>query len=464
MERLSRLYGVPFLDYNLSGGAIGERIALIPYGEPDVLIESVNGEEKKTAFSPTYTVKTEGEVSLIPVKNGKRGAPVTVYGYASLTELYKKSMDTVDTSVIMQNTNGNLCEHQCWAPATMRYMMKYGDTLTKTDRESYEKRLNWLLDIMTETNPERAIREITILDTPHDVFPAYNVYRSPRVQELFFGITILTDAYLYFKDEKYLRYAKGAAECLFSHYLKEDGHLEVYWGSGEAEDYTSVCCPMIPIVNMAELLSTRDREFSDRCYEVADKMASYLCKRGISFPTEGGKSPQAEDEMEDGSISCTALALLYYCVRVKRNEEYLRKAKEILDIHESWVINTPLCRMKCSSLRWWETQWEGDGDGPALCCGHGWTIWRAEADYHYYALTGDKTYFTKARNGFMTNLAKIDKDGNSYASYSPDEICGGGFDGVPDSIRFRIAPGLPTRRDCGLSRYVWLRINDTFLK
>lgn len=32
----------------------------------------------------------------------------------------------------------------------------------------------------------------------------------------------------------------------------------------------------------------------------------------------------------------------------------------------------------------------GDADGPAICCGHAWTIWRAEADYLYYALTGDE--------------------------------------------------------------------------
>ncbi|MBQ9743543.1 MAG: hypothetical protein IJW19_00275 [Clostridia bacterium] len=463
LGRLSEVYGVPFLEYNLSGGAIGDAVELIPYGEPNMLIERINGVESIADFSRKYIIKAEGVTELIPVKDGKRGATVTLYGYSSLVGLYKKSMDTVNTDIIMRNTNGNLCEHQCWAPATMRYMMKYGNTLTDTDRAAYEKRLGWLLDIVTEQDPERAIKEITILDTPHGVFPPYNVYKSPRVQELFFGITILTEAYLCFKDEKFLRYARGATECLFSHYFKEDGHLEVYWGSGEPEDYTTVCCPMIPIVNMAELLSTRDKAFSDRCYEVADKMASYLCKRGVSFPTEGEKSSEAEDEMEDGSISCTALALLYYCARVKRNDEYLRRAKEILDLHECWVINTPICQMRGSSLRWWETQWEGDADGPALCCGHAWTIWRAEADYHYYALTGNKSYLIKAKNGFMTNLSKIDKDGKSYASYNPDEINGGGFNGVDESIRFRIAPRFPDREDCGLSRYVWLRINDTGL-
>ena len=56
--------------------------------------------------------------------------------------------------------------------------------------------------------------------------------------------------------------------------------------------------------------------------------------------------------MEDGSISCTALSLLYYCAKIERKEEYIVKAKEILDIHESWVINTPIAPMYRSSLRW----------------------------------------------------------------------------------------------------------------
>jgi hypothetical protein len=192
-------------------------------------------------------------------------------------------------------------------------------------------------------------------------------------------------------------------------------------------------------------------------------MAEYLYDRGTKFPTEGVISGKAEEEMEDGSISCTALALLYYCKNVRRDERYIEKAKEILDLHEIWVIKTPVCQMKGSSLRWWETQWEGDADGPAICAGHAWSIWRAEADHLYYQLTGDEKYLAKAKNGFMTNLSKIQTDGVTYSVYNPDEINGGGFDGTPDSIRYRVAKRFADREDCGISRYVWIRINDTFL-
>ena len=119
--------------------------------------------------------------------------------------------------------------------------------------------------------------------------------------------------------------------------------------------------------------------------------------------------------------------------------------------------------MHGSSLRWWETRWEGDADGPAICAGHGWTIWRAEADYWYAYLTGDKEYYQKAFNGFMTNLSKIDLNGVSYSIYNVDDINGGGFKKVSDEINFKVAPKYASVPDCGLSRYVWGRMFGTFL-
>ena len=120
--------------------------------------------------------------------------------------------------------------------------------------------------------------------------------------------------------------------------------------------------------------------------------------------------------------------------------------------------------MKGSTLRWWETQWEGDADGPAICAGHAWTIWRAEADYLYYELTKDEAHLKNARGGFMTNLSKIQENGASYSIYNPDEINGGGFHSRCEEIKFQLAERYASVQDCGISRYVWIRINDTLLK
>ena len=457
LDTLNKLYNVPFMDYDISGGELGTEITLFPYGKIDTVIEEYKGEKRVIEFTGKYTVTYEGETTLTPVCKGTLGAPVTVYGYMSLYSLYKKSMESVDLDIIKKHTDGNLCEHQCWASATMRFLMKYKERLSETEIAALENKVNTLLDVITEEDESKATEHRTILNKPHDDYPAYNVYKSRRVQELFFGITILLDAYKYFKNEKYLIYAKGAMECLLSHYQKADGHIEIDWGNSK-EDYTTVCCPMIPIVDMALFLRDTDKELSQKCFESAHKMAEFLYKRGLSFPTEGGKSSLTEEEMEDGSISCTALCLLYYCKYVSKKEEYIKKAKEILDIHNSWVIKAPICQMHGSSLRWWETQWEGDADGPAICAGHAWTIWRGEADYLYYALTNDQNHLTKAKNAFMTNLSKIRENGVSFAIYSPDEIPGGGFSDKAENVRFEIVPHLPNTPDCGLSRYVWLRI------
>ncbi len=461
---LSRAYGVPFLDYSVGGGALGETVALSIYGEADSLIEICEGKERVLPLLSKYTLCHEGEVALVPVKGSVRGAEATLYAYNSLTSLYKRSMDTVELDIIKTHTDSNLCEHQCWASAMLRYLLRYKHTLSEAEVSIYEDKLRTLLSIITESDPERATPRITILKSPHDSFGAYNVFKSRRVQELFFGITILLDAYKYFGNELYYEYAVGAMDCLLRDYQAENGAIMIDWGDGSFGDYSTVCAPMIPLVDMARFLADKDPTRSAFYFECAEKMASHLFKRGLCFPTEGAVSSLVEAEMEDGSISCTALCLLYFCKNVRSCDDYIATAREILDIHDSWVIKAPICQMHGSSLRWWETQWEGEADGPAICAGHAWSIWRAEADYLLYSLTGEQDFLTRAKNGFITNLSKIDKNGNSYAIYSPDEINGGGFHSRAEELRFELAPRFSRIPDCGLSRYVWIRINDTLLE
>lgn len=464
LKSLAELYEAPFIDYEVSGGAVGTQIKLIPYGKPDTIIEVYNGEEATIPYSEWYTVKNEGLTTLIPMKNGKKGAPVSVFGYKSLIDLYKKSMDSVDLDVISTHTDGNLCEHQSWASAMLRFLIKFKEKLTEEEISIYEAKVKSLLDIMTEEDEAKATPHRTILKAPHDNFEPYNVYKSCRVQELASGIVILLDAYKYFGDEKYLEYLKGATKCLISSYQKEDGRIEVDWGNNACEDYTTVCAPIIPIIDAGKYLSDIDPELSALCYDSAAKMADYLYNRGLNFPTEGSKTDLTEEEMEDGSISCTALSLLYFAKNQMYDDKYVKKAKEILDLHENWVIKAPIAGMHRSTLRWWETGWEGDGDGPAICAGHAWSIWRGEADYLYFELTGDGAHLIKAQNTFMTNLSKINENGESFANYNPDMISGGGFHCECSKINYKVASKFPSIKDSGLSRYVWIRMNDTFLK
>ena len=461
MQQLARFYGVPFLGYEQSGGRTGKTISLCLYGEADELIVIENGKERPLPYRNEYKLCGNGEQTLVPSCRGRRGADATVYAYDDIYALYEKSMDTVDLSVVAQ-TDGNLCEHQCWASAMLKFLLVRQKELNRQKVLEYEEKLLALLRVVTETDERKAVPRRTIFAKAHDGLPAYNVYRSKRIQEGFFGVSILLDAYKYFGDSRYYRYAVNALCTLVDNYQQPDGRFEIE-RDGIKEDYTTVCCPMIPLVDMANFLRERDETLSQKFFLSAKHMAEYLCKRGLSFPTEGGSTQEAEAEMEDGSISCTALALLYYCKNAERNEDYLIKAKEILDIHDCWVMKSPRCQMYRSTLRWWETQWEGDKDGPALCAGHAWSIWRAEADWLYYYLTGDKAYAVKAANGFMTNLSKIDDEGNSYAIYNVDAIAGGGFHDRADDVVFRLSDKFPKQRDCGLSRYAWARLRETFL-
>ena len=456
LERAAEVYGVPVLTYDKSGGALGDTILFGATGDCDEI--EIDGKRYPYAGGFSYKIDSVGEIIATPLYKGVKGLDCSVYGYRNIHDLYYASMDAVTMEDIAV-TDGNLCEHQCWVSAMLRYMIRYGKV------EKFEQLVKKELDVICETDIQKAAVRQTILKEPHDNFPAYNVYKSGRVQEQFFGVTILLDAYKYFGDEKYLVYAKGALDSLINHHQNEKGGIETFveW-LNKTEDYTTVCAPMIAVADMAVFLAEKDPEKSEFYKQSAKKIADYLCNRGLNFPTEGGQAEEAETEMEDGSISCTALSLLYYCAKLEKNDEYIKKAKEILDIHESWTVSTPKAPMYRSSLRWWETLWEGDADGNALCCGHAWTIWRAEADYWYYYLTGDREYLRKAYCGFMSNFAKIDKDGKSYSCYQPDYITGGGFTARSEDVKFRIVKGFPKQTDSGLSRYVWIRCVDTLLE
>ena len=461
LDILSKYYDIPFLHSLTNGGLVGNETNLLLYGKADGLLIKNGDKIKKINYTDKYILESDGETEILPVSGNKIGAGITVYGISDVVDLYKRSMDSVDIGVI-ERTDGNLCEHQCWMSAMLRFLSRFSDRLTDNEISLYENKLKRQLDIITETDESKAIARLTVLNKPYKDYPAYHIFKSVRLQEQFFGVTIFLDAYKYFKDEKYYVYAVNAMECLIDNYQSKDGGLKRPSHAGYC-DYTTVCCPMIPLVDMAKFLVGKDDEKAAKFLSAAERMAEYVYDRGDSFPTETVATDNYETEMEEGSISCSALLLLYFCKNVRREDRYIRKAKEFLDLHEPWVIRSSVCQMKNSTLRWWETLWEGDADGPSICAAHAWTIWRAEADFLYYELTGDKDHLIKANNGFTCNLSKINAAGDSYSNYIPDLITGGGFASRSEDVAFKIADDYPKRVDCGLSRYVFIRLNDTFL-
>lgn len=454
LEQATKLLHVPALTYSRSYTFDGT-------GELTVLGECDYVEGAGQRFYPEngkiHYTGADYKTVFTPYYQGKPGLDCSVFGYENIFDHYRKANDVIAAWNGLPSL-GNACEGQCWAGAMLKYMLRFGNV------PEYDAKLQEFFAVLMPQRQEDAVVRMSVWNQRDGDFPAYSVYRSRRIQEHHFAAAMLLDAYKLYGDEKYLTYATGIMDSLMACYLQPDGSLATPHG-GTLEDYSTVCCLIIPYVDMALFMENRDPVRYEKYRSAAAGMAEHIYRRGFHFPTEGGDTTEAEEQMEDGSISCSALALLYYCAKLERVERYITQAKAFMDLHENWVMESFDANMYRSSLRWWETRWEGDADGPAICCGHGWTIWRSEADYWYYKLTGDESYWEKALCGFTTNFAKFDRKGHGKSIYHADYLTGGGFgfDGT-GGVKFRIAPRFPDREDVKTARYAWLRAADSILQ
>lgn len=119
-----------------------------------------------------------------------------------------------------------------------------------------------------------------------------------------------------------------------------------------------ICAPVIAIIDLAQELRDVDQDRVKYFSESAARAVRYLMERGLHFPTEGIVRGQNDEEMEEGSISCTTLSLLYYCRYIEYVEEYVIFAEKVLRLHDWWRCYTPDVRLYMSTMRWWETIWE----------------------------------------------------------------------------------------------------------
>ena len=464
----SRLKRIPVARFAVSGGLTGTAARVEILGKCDTLkITDAAGEYFIDACGAYADVplRVYGNLRVTPYYKGAAGADCQLFAYDDFKKMYKNAMLSVPPKDYAA-VSSNLCEGEHWASAMLRYMSLYGRNARM------EEQVKKLLDAVMTDDEKKAVPSITLFPKEQPahkakynlpVFSPYNGWQSNRVQEAFSGVTILLDAFRVLGDIKYLDYAVLVLRAMMGDYLKPDGMIERFnpWHQ-IYEDYTTVTCLIIPVVDMALELRKQGRA-GDAAYfsGCAEKIAAFLYRRGQSFPTEGDRTELQEAEVEDGSMSCTALSLLYFCRFFEYKQGYADKAKEILDLHRAWRMYSPLANMYGSTLRWWETIWEGDDDGPSLCAGHAWTIWRAEADLYLALLTRDTGALLDAYNGFTTNFAKIQADGVMYSVYNPDYINGGGDKDKKQPYEYRIAKGFPRRPDSQITRYAFVRYYDS---
>lgn len=437
---------------------VGEQVVIHVLGDAD-LLELYRG-GRKVAEVPLYgkqavvPLPEPGIYRAVPRRGALRGLECVVGAIDPYETLFRKNIKSLKKPY---HCDRGLCEGGVWAQAACLHQRLLGFD------EDVEKRLEeQMADILGEDSVR--ISRCTIPAVETEGWPAYHVYHSLRTQEAFFGVSFFVEAYRTYGRRQYLEYAVKIMETLEENYILEDGQVirRTALHGKEYMDYTTVTAPVIAVVDLARLLKELGDARTKHYEGLAEKIADYLVKRGFHFPTEGGRVELTEPEMEEGSISCTALSVLYVCYWVRRKEAYICFAGEVLKLHENLCMKTPDVRMHRSTLRWWETLWEGDKDGPAICAGHAWTLWRGEADFYYGLLTKEPEAFLKSYHAFGTNLVKIGPDGSSYACYQPDQIPGGGFHDRAQEVEQKLKGGYPKNKDQSLSKYLWVRMEHTW--
>lgn len=473
MEKATDIWKIPALNYKISSSQIGRKFEFQVIGNVDnIKVISPSGDEEYTT-ELFFVPKEYGIYTLVPYHKNIPGMDVSMFAWDNMHNMYTRAMDSLKTNredVLGETTEGkkiwrpihifyrgyhdhNLCEHGMWCWAMLRYMQAYGFNEKYADEV-----LNFLPIVMAES--EVHLDCCTISEENY-----FRTQNSMRIQEVYSGVNILLDAYKAWKKQKYFDYALNVLTESLKRDLSSDGAIMKYGNSVSNqcnEDYTTVTCMVFPVVDMAVYLKNIRDERYKFFEEAAFKIADYVKQRGFSFPTEGGEHPEVNKEMEEGSISGSALTVLYVAYYLCENDSnrksyYLKFAKKILDFHDAFTVYTPHPVMFRSSLRWWETIWEGDADGPAVCFGHAWSIWRAEAQFLYGLLAKDNLRLLDSYNGFMGNYAKEEKDGKVYAIYQYEKMSGGANTHNGTELDYIVKEGFPNKADDTTSRYLFAR-------
>lgn len=469
MKWAVRIWNIPALYYQMASARIGETFKFQTMGETDkirILSPSGTVQEIKESF---FSAEEYGIYQLTPYRNGEEGMDAAVFVWDNKDDMYRRAMDSLvcDHNNIIGYTSENLaiwrpphlfyrgfhdhnlCEHGMWCWAMLRYMRLHGAV-----KEYVEEVKNFLHIVMAE-NGGYTNHACSIIKEQ-----GYLTKDSTRMQEAYNGVNILLDAWRVFGETKYLEFAIATLTARLATDMNEEGALMRHGSDGataEVADYTTVTCMVIPVVDLAVALKQMDDERYKYFEATAIKVADYIVSRGFSFPTEGGEHPEVNEELEEGSISCSALTVCYVAAHLCKKQKYLDFAKEILELHDAFSVYTPHPVMFRSSLRWWETIWEGDADGPAVCFGHAWSLWRAEAQFWYGLLCFDKTRLLDSYNGFMGNYAKEKSDGTMYTIYQYEPMSGGALTTEGSEMDYCVHEGFPKRADETLSRYLFAR-------
>lgn len=468
---------VPLLDAVSMGGTVGDELPFSIEGAAEKAeLTSPDGKAVPVTIQPTSTGTMTGRIKLdtegfytLRVWNAKgRGSDMILHAGAEWPTTFKRSLDR------LKPTPPFNAEGTYWAHAMCVARMLFGadekqdaflyDALVRINMQGLEapKELKAYppTSILAEMKKQNGWFVRTPIPESHvhlgKTFSPFHQYCNERVQDAFSSIQLGLFAAEAFGCDAFIDQAVRMADALIKDNMDSEGRIYRLTEDGkDVIDYTTVICPPQALVDLAVALKRKKDPRFSRIQEAVERVMSFLMKRGMFFPTEG-VSPHVR-WTEDGSIACTALALVYAYWYVEKRLEWLEFAGQILDYHESWCIEAPDARMHGSTNRYWETQWEGDGEGRAICAGHSWTLWRSEASFYFGLATLNARHLIQSWNGYETNRCKFFKDGRAATCFTPDYL--------PDRPRrFALTHDYPRGADRFLAYYPWSRIKETWFK
>ena len=168
---------------------------------------------------------------------------------------------------------------------------------------------------------------------------------------------------------------------------------------------------------------------AEKHYASVSRAISDLVERGDNIGTEG------EATFEDGMISCSALQIAMFALTLPENERgrYIVAAEKLIAQHRCLEMNIiPDARMRGSTVRFWEAQYDVMRYQNFITAAHGWTAWKNYALYYLYLLTGKEDYLSELYDSMGTCMRLAHSDLNWSFCVDPS-VTAETF--VPDKIQ-----------------------------
>jgi hypothetical protein len=453
LEKIARMLNLCIIDFPVSGGLIGSEIPLKRIGEGSVEITAPDGSRVDDG-GMKLRLEQKGRYRLTGVSPSGRKHVSGIFCQSSWEEIYDKvnrfyrdhfqdeagafyrviRADTLsprgyktfegisfgDVTEPMSCRTGEFGGFAAWA--MIKNCLTFGEK--PEFMPAIKKYLfNWALNEGHEDKPYPGTINSAASEYLGRVYGPMHLYREINYpQHEVFLMEEMADYFALTGDIEIAERVFKFGRHFVSEHIDDKGMVICQNSKdGHIVDYCTVHTPITALIRLADMAASMPKSRPDeRAFfmEHAEKTADFLCHRGCSFPTEG------EQMTEDGSMSCTVISLLWAYLRMKPKIEYLALAEEILSYHGVLELEGTDCRIRGSSLRFWETQYETCDWGPSINAGHAWTIWTAEAKALMALIKKDFNLLREAWEGFIANSCKVRETGAMPSCYTPDMIPG----------------------------------------